>query len=184
MLLSFICGILLSSVRLMTEERIEEQLLHYTQAPAVNQVLASSTNDPVADRLTVQVQERDITVFIGIRDASIEALAFETEGSGFGGDLGVMVGYDTSTDTIKGVGITRNSETPGIGSRIKAEGFMKSFIGLVDYREVALKKDGGKIDGITGATISSRAVCSAVQASMKLYQPIKSVTLSEGLKNE
>ena len=89
--------------------------------------------------------------------------AFLAVGKGYGGDIDILVGLEDET-TIKGITIISQSETPGLGSRIAESSFADKFVGL-NIDDVALKKDGGQVDGITGATISSRAVVDAVRAA-------------------
>ena len=54
------------------------------------------------------------------------------------------------------------AETPGLGSNLTSPGFMKQFSGMDASSALAVKKDGGTVEAITSATITSRAVCSAI----------------------
>ena len=54
------------------------------------------------------------------------------------------------------------AETPGLGANLTSEGFMKQFSGMDASSPVAVKKDGGAVEAITSATITSRAVCGAI----------------------
>ena len=87
--------------------------------------------------------------------------AFLAVGKGYGGDIDILVGLEDET-TIKGISIVSHSETPGLGSRITESFFTDQFAGL-SIDEVALKRNGGEVDAITGSTISSRAVINAVR---------------------
>ncbi|HRX57269.1 MAG TPA: FMN-binding protein [Eubacteriales bacterium] len=80
---------------------------------------------------------------------------------GYGGEIEVTVGVDND-GTITGVyvGGSNFSETAGLGARTKETWFGVQFIGKDS--SVSLKKDGGDIDAVTSATISSRAVTKAV----------------------
>ena len=89
--------------------------------------------------------------------------AFLAVGKGYGGDIDILIGLEDET-TIKGITIISQSETPGLGSRIAESSFAIKFAGL-NIGDVALKQDGGEIDGITGATISSGAVVDAVRTT-------------------
>ena len=89
--------------------------------------------------------------------------AFLTLGKGYGGNINILVGLENET-TIKGISIISHSETPGLGARVSGSSFMDEFTGL-NIGDVALTQDGGQIDAITGATISSRAVVDAVKAT-------------------
>ncbi len=89
--------------------------------------------------------------------------AFLAVGKGYGGDIKILVGFEDET-TIKGITIISQSETPGLGSRIAENSFASKFAGL-NIGDVALKQDGGQVDAITGATISSGAVVDAVRTT-------------------
>ncbi|GAH24330.1 unnamed protein product, partial [marine sediment metagenome] len=82
-------------------------------------------------------------------------------GKGYGGDIDILVGLEDEA-TIKGISIISSLETPGLGSRIAESPFTDKFTGL-NIDDVALRRDGGQIDAITGSTISSRAVVDAVR---------------------
>ena len=169
-----LCGFLLASVRTLTEDRIEIQILTNVQMPAVTGVLESSDNNLLEDREKIRIGNEEITVFIGKKRGKIWALAFESEGSGFGGKLGVIIGIDIQREVLTGIGITTCAETPGIGMRIKEDNFRKRFKGKGITESIRLKTDNGVIDGISGATHSSRASCEAVGKGLTLYERIKS----------
>jgi electron transport complex protein RnfG len=70
--------------------------------------------------------------------------------------------------------VTTHSETPGLGSRAKTEpGFSEQFKGLPIKEPFKVKADGGQIDAVSGATVSSRGVCSAVVDSADVYRRLK-----------
>ncbi|MFH1775801.1 MAG: FMN-binding protein [Chloroflexota bacterium] len=87
--------------------------------------------------------------------------AFLAVGKGYGGDIDILVGLEDET-TIKGVTIVTQTETPGLGDRVAGSSFTDQFSGL-NFGDVALRRDGGQIDAITGSTISSSAVVEAVK---------------------
>ena len=76
-------------------------------------------------------------------------------------DISILVGLSDET-TVKGIKIVSQTETPGLGSRISEPFFTDQFAG-VDINDIALSRNGGKIDAITGSTISSSAVVEAVR---------------------
>lgn len=82
--------------------------------------------------------------------------------SGFGGNLDVMVGVGAD-GTCTGVSIISHAETSGLGANATKEDFRAQFVGKAN---VAVTKDGGDIAALTGATITSRAVCSGVNAAI------------------
>ncbi len=87
--------------------------------------------------------------------------AFLATGAGYSGEISILVGLENS-EAVKGIIILSNQETPGIGSRITESDFTDKFIGL-NIDDIALRQEGGQIDGLTGATISSKAVVDAVR---------------------
>ena len=97
--------------------------------------------------------------------------AFLAVGKGYGGLINILVGLENET-TIKGVTIISHLESPGLGARITESSFRNQFVG-VNIADVALRQNGGEIDAITGATISSRAVVDAIRATV--MEKIKSL---------
>lgn len=91
----------------------------------------------------------------------------ESTAGGFGGDLTLMVGFDAD-GRILGVSIVSLSETPGLGARVNDANYLSQYVGKSGT--LTLNKDGGEIDAISGATISSRAVLSAVNAATERLQ--------------
>ena len=96
-------------------------------------------------------------------DGAVAGYAFLAAGRGYGGNIDILVGLEDE-ETVKGVKIIAQSETPGLGSRISELSFTAGFAG-VNVNDVILKKDGGQVDALTGATISSRAVVEAVRTT-------------------
>lgn len=90
--------------------------------------------------------------------------AFLAIGKGYGGDINILVGLEDKT-TIKGITIITQNETPGLGTKITDSEFTDMFAGAA-IDDIGLTRDGGGIDAITGATISSRAVVDAVKAEV------------------
>jgi electron transport complex protein RnfG len=94
-------------------------------------------------------------------------LAASTQG--YSGPIVSFVGLD-GQNKVTGVKVLTQSETPGLGAKIADEKFLAQFIGL-KAPEVALKKDdpNGKVDAVTAATISSRAVTASLRRSIEAY---------------
>lgn len=89
--------------------------------------------------------------------------AFVAVGKGYGGEIDILVGLEDE-NTLKGISIISQVETPGLGNRITESYFTDQFAGL-SADEVARRRDGGQVDTITGATMSSSAVIKAVRAA-------------------
>ncbi|MFV0349329.1 MAG: RnfABCDGE type electron transport complex subunit G [Halodesulfovibrio sp.] len=175
--LSAICGLsgfCLSYLKQLTAPAIENQVLTFVQGPAIKQVLTDTDNDPIADRkkFTNPATGKEINVFPAIKGGKLVAIALEEFGAGFGGDIGVIVGFNVENDTLAGIGVTTMKETPGLGTAVAETRFTKQFKKLP--MNVDLKSKGGQIDALSGATISSTGVVTAVQNAAKVYQAIKS----------
>jgi len=82
-----------------------------------------------------------------------------------------MVGFDMNK-TVTGVSVLSHSETPGLGANAANSGFLGQFIGTADAGNLAVAKDGGSVDAVTAATISSRAVTNAVNSAADHYDAL------------
>ena len=181
--LSSFSGTLLAALKNGTKERIEIQELEFLKAPAVRQILTGISNDPIKDRFKIKDGDQEISFFIGVKEGNANMVAFETSGKGFGGDIGLMVGVDVSNDTIIGIGVTTHQETPGLGSRAQTDPkFGAQFGGLPITETFKVKTDGGQVDAISGATISSQGVCLAATDAGELYKRLKD-KITQELKN-
>mgnify|MGYP001828088783 FL=1 len=173
-ILSSFSGGLLAAIRNNTKDKIELQQLTFVKGPAIKSILDGASNDPIMDRFKIEHGGGTASFYVGVFDGVADRVAFESAGKGFGGDLGLMVGVDINDDKIIGVGVTTHSETPGIGSKAKSDpSFTKQFegMGLMDTFQV--KTDGGQVDAITGATITSRGVAFGVTQAGALYKSLK-----------
>ncbi|MDQ1330019.1 MAG: H+/Na+-translocating ferredoxin:NAD+ oxidoreductase subunit [Thermodesulfobacteriota bacterium] len=167
-------GGLLAALRDGTQEKIENQQLEFVKGPAIRDILKGSSNDPIKDRFKIKDGETERHVFVGKSGGKPEMVTFETTGKGFKGDIAMMVGVNVTDDKIVGIGITTHSETPGIGAKAQTDPrFSGQFKGMPLTGEFKIKKEGGQVDAISGATITSRGVADAVSDAVKIYSRIK-----------
>jgi Na+-translocating ferredoxin:NAD+ oxidoreductase subunit G len=82
----------------------------------------------------------------------------------------IMIGF-LPDGSIYNTTVTQQKETPGLGTKMSDAKFKDQFNtkNLQDFK-LKVKKDGGDVDAITAATISSRAFCDAVQRAYDVYQ--------------
>jgi electron transport complex protein RnfG len=173
-ILATLSGGLLAAIRDNTKDRIENQVLEFVKGPAIRSILEGATNDPIVDRFQLKVDDVEHTFFVGIIEGS-PAVTFETSGRGYGGDVGLMVGIDVQNNQIMGVGVTTHSETPGMGAKAQTDpSFVAQFRELPLDEPVNVTADGGSINAISGATITSRAVTSATNDALKIFEKAKS----------
>jgi electron transport complex protein RnfG len=119
-------------------------------------------------------------------DGNLAGVAIEASSMGYADVLTLLYGYDPNTETIIGIRVLASKETPGLGDKIeKDDAFLQNFIALdasVDESGTAIRnrivtvKNGTKteawqIDGITGATITSKAVGEALGDSSERWIP-------------
>lgn len=180
--IALVSGLALGGLQQLTFERAQNNILKFKKIPAVADIyeIVAGKLAP-ADRVAVEegllAEKRFIDVggdepvlmFVVRKDDKPYAAAIEDYGQGFGGDLGVMVGFELETGNLVSVGITTMAETPGVGTLVKDAGFTSQFEGLGPDAVVKVKKDGGEIDAVSGATISSRAVTLAIEKARAFY---------------
>ena len=173
-ILATLSGGLLAAIRDNTKDRIENQVLEFVKGPAIRSILEGATNDPIVDRFQIKDGDVEHTIFVGVLEGEPRAVTFETSGKGYGGDVGLMVGIDTKDNKIIGVGVTTHAETPGMGAKAQTDpSFVAQFKELPLEGQVNVTGDGGSINAISGATITSRAVCSATNDALKIYENLK-----------
>lgn len=124
----------------------------------------------VAEGTTVTTETKNATsieilsAYKMTKDGADAGYCVEVGPTGFGGVVDTMVGIDTEGN-ITGVSvISAASETPGLGARATEEEFQSQYTGQVGT-DVAVSKDGGTIEALTGATITSRCVSEGVVAA-------------------
>ena len=151
--ISAICAGILASVNAATKE-------------AILKIRERQTLDAAAAVMPSGVEKVEMMaggIFVG-KDAAGKDAGYAVKGvspAGYGGDIVLMVGLtpDFKIVTYKKL---EAAETPGLGSNLSSPGFMKQFSGMDASSPVAVKKDGGAVEAITSATITSRAVCGAI----------------------
>ena len=173
-ILSLFSGGVLAYLRNSTQERIDNQVLEFVKGPAVRTIFEGASNNPIADRFTLKDGDVERTFFVAVYDGEPSSIAFETSGKGYGGEVGVMVGINVKDDQLMGVGVTTHAETPGMGAKAKSDpSFVSQFKDLPATEPVKVTSDGGSINAISGATITSRAVSAATTAAGQIYQKLK-----------
>lgn len=155
-LISAVCAAILATVNAVTKEQIATLGARAVEN-AARAVMTSGVAEvrPLADGL-----------YAGL-DRSGGAAAYAVVGSdahGFGGEIRLMVGFrpDYSIVTYRKLAA---SETPGLGTKLSSPEFVGQFEGRSAANALKVTKDGGEIEAITSATITSRAVCAAVNAA-------------------
>lgn len=151
-----VCSLILGLVNMVTEQPIKD-VQAAKNAAAMSAVLLADSYD------TVDYTGADSTIQ-SIHKAGDAGYVVEVSPSGsFSGTFTIMVGVNRD-QTVSGVEIVKSGETSGLGDNAKKADWREQFKGLTG--EVKVTKDGGSINAITGATITSRAVSAGVTSAL------------------
>jgi len=174
-ILATFSGSLLAAIHSKTKDRIANQILKFVKGPAIRKIFEEASNDPIADRFDIKDGDETRSFFVGVFDGEPSAIALETFGKGgYGGDVGLMVGIDVNEDKLVGVGVTTHAETPGMGARAETDpNFVAQFDGLSLDDPFKVTQDGGSINALSGATLTSRAVSMAATEASTIYKKLK-----------
>jgi electron transport complex protein RnfG len=127
----------------------------------------------------------DSTIYVAKDDAgNYVGAAIETKALGFNDDVKLMVGFDKDDKIVK-ISVVDQKETPGLGTKMDESKFKDQFNGkdLSKFKST-VTKDGGDVEAITAATISSRAFSKAVKLAYHNLQLNKPKFLKSSAKEE
>lgn len=158
-----------------TKDKIDQQLVQ-KRLSILNAIIpAQSYDNDIHHDCTYAVDkallgtEQPHTVYLARNQNQPVAMAIETTApNGYSGKIEIIVGVDLN-GTVSGVRVLNHKETPGLGDKIelRVSDWISSFTGKMvtdkNINEWQVKKDGGQFDQFTGATITPRAVVSAVK---------------------
>ncbi|MBL7967208.1 MAG: RnfABCDGE type electron transport complex subunit G [Prolixibacteraceae bacterium] len=123
--------------------------------------------ETISDTVVMPVEGKDsIRIHRLLKGTEKSGVAVETyTDKGFSGRFSLMVGF-APDGSISNIEVLEHKETPGLGTKMALPAFKDQFKGLkisdLPGEKLKVKKDGGSVDAITAATISSRAFCDAV----------------------
>ncbi|MDA3810045.1 MAG: FMN-binding protein [Spirochaetaceae bacterium] len=109
--------------------------------------------------------------------SSNNLLAFPYEGKGFQGEITGVIAIESDMKTISGLAILSQIETPGLGSRIGEEPFLSQFVAKqfdpqLKFMSAGKSKNNNEIDGISGATLSSKAIINILNDNYVIFNKI------------
>jgi electron transport complex protein RnfG len=170
-LIALVSSALLGFVYEFTKEPIALSNLN-KKLNAIKQVVPEFSNNPNDEMFRLATGEGDsLEIYPAKKDDVIVGYAVNTYTSkGFSGNISLMAGFRPD-GTIINISVLEQKETPGLGTKMTEPGF-KDLFNEKNPAEFKLKvkKDGGPVDAITAATISSRAFCDAVQRAYNTLQ--------------
>ena len=108
------------------------------------------------------------------KDGKLTGLIFTTSAKSYGGDVQVITGIDAD-GKVAGVEILSINDTAGLGQKATEESFRSQFVGLI--KDIVVQKnssahDKNEITALTGATITSKAVTTAVNDALAKYETV------------
>lgn len=144
--------------------RVKRSILYVVDLP----VSDSDTGVDAAFNESITEQTYNKQTYYEYRDADgLKGYAFKFSGTGLWGTITGYIAFDSEFTKILGIDFVSHSETPGLGGRIEESWFKEQFrgISLSEAQTIILKPaDGGNIDGITGATLTTDSVRKMVNA--------------------
>jgi len=165
LVLTLICAVssaLLAAVYRVTKDPIAKALELRT-AEAASKVMPAGLSMPEKTVLD------DNTFFVCKRDGRVAAVAVEgRSANGYGGAVVLMVGM-SADGKLANYEVVQANETPGLGTKMTSDAFKKPLLGRPLNGVWKVKKDGGDVDAITAATISSRAVLECIRDAIAKY---------------
>jgi electron transport complex protein RnfG len=164
-LISMVMSAALTFVYLQTKGPIE-LATKQKEINAIKQVSPDFDNDPLANARTMDgvtiypVEKQDVQAGLAVKTYSDK---------GFAGHIELMAGF-RSDGTINNIAILQHKETPGLGTKMAEPKFLNQFLDKNPGSfKLKVKKDGGQVDAITAATVSSRAFCDAMQRAYDAF---------------
>jgi Na+-translocating ferredoxin:NAD+ oxidoreductase subunit G len=170
-LISLISSASLGFVYEFTKKPIEVANLN-KKLNAIKQVVPDFTNNPNDEMFRLPTGDGDsLDIYPAKKDDIIIGYAVNTFTSkGFSGNISLMAGFKPD-GTIINITVLEQKETPGLGTKMTEPEFKNQFNDKNPAEfELKVKKDGGPVDAITAATISSRAFCDAVTKAYNTLQ--------------
>lgn len=172
--ITILSGALLGGMYAITKDPIEQTEKRQLTA-SIAEVAPEFNNSPEADVDTVDIEGKQFVVYPAVYDGELKGaavLGYSMEG--FSGEVAVLCGFEAD-GTVKDYRVIRHAETPGLGAKME-EWFhdpagARSVIGKnPSVENFTVSKDGGSIDAITAATISSRAFLGVMRNAYLAYK--------------
>ena len=167
--ITLISSAAVGGVYMITKEPIEQ-----AKVAAVNDALKQVLPEyETTTSQTIEVNSLPIVAHTAtVADKAVGYAVESISKNGFGGTVRLMVGFDTAGKIIN-INVLEQKETPGLGTKMTDEGNVL----LASFKDknaseinMTVKKDGGDVDALTAATISSRAYAEAVAVAYEAFK--------------
>ena len=173
-LITLASGVALGYINQITEGP-KAEMRKKRKLEAISAVLGQFDNDPAEEMYIPDSTELMLEVYPGSLNGNSTGLAISAYSEkGYSGLIRLMIGIDNS-GVISDIVVLEQKETPGLGTKMKEERFLRQYRGKDPSTfDIKVKQDGGEIDALTGATISTRAFSEAVQKAVDVFESEKS----------
>ncbi len=157
----------LSVTNLVTVDRIAE-LEEANKIAAMKSLVDADKFEDLT--YTSDDKAQEFTYNSALKDGKIQAYIFTNSAKGYGGELSVMTAVDANNGTVIAIEVLDvSNETPGLGQNVTRESFYKQLSGKTSG--ITVVKNGAdseknEINAVTGASISSRGVATAVNQAL------------------
>lgn len=171
-IIALVCTALLAGTNLLTKDKIAD-----LEVQAAMEAKASVFGDAssFSDEKIINVDGADIPYYEAYDESgNVIGYVFSTTTKSYGGDISCMVGISCADSKITGVELTSINDTPGLGMKATGEDFLSQYIGRgANIGVNKNQKTDTEIQAISGATITSKAVTTAVNQAFSAYEAIK-----------
>ena len=172
--LAIICVVVtlaLSSANALTSQKIQTLAIE-NQNKAMKKLIEADEYHELNAKTTLG----DITYYAAIKDGDTIGCIFTTNAKGYGGDIQVMTAVNMDLTIVAIEILDASGETPGLGQNVTKETFFSQFAALKKGISVikggTANHDNNEINAVTGATISSKAVTSAVNTALQYAEEV------------
>jgi len=197
LILALLFGAALASVKIVLEpiiiankvNEIRQKLPEIILGAEAAQQMAKVDQQLVIETHLVQVEKEAQNIDYRVYEARnsnhmLKGWIVKTSGQGYADKIELLLGFGPLAESITGIFILDQKETPGLGSQIIAQKWRNQFIDKNTSESLIPVKDGAdaanEIDAITGATISSRSVCDIINtAASDLRKPLAAMAVKD-----
>lgn len=176
----------LPRIAILKAEALEKAIFKVVPDISSKRTFVVSQNDIIPS--TEGNSQEGLLLYAGYdNNNELKGVAIEASGMGFADQIKILIGYDPIKELVVGFYVLESKETPGLGDKIEKDpSFLANFealdVKLDDQKKQlaqpiytvknGMKKNAWEIDGITGATISSRAIGDIFHQSTQKWLPL------------
>ncbi|PCI34955.1 MAG: NADH:ubiquinone reductase (Na(+)-transporting) subunit C [Elusimicrobia bacterium] len=193
-IICIVCSLVVSSAATLLKQRQDRNVRIDQQKNILGAVgLSAETPEAIEALYAKRIEKLSVTdakldLYVRSDDGQPAAYAFPIKGKGLWSTLYGFLALEPDGDTIKGISFYKHGETPGLGAEIEKEWFKNNFVGkkcIADdgsLASITLVKGKVKdviapllqkhfVDGISGATVTSRGVTALLRSGLEQYAP-------------